>query len=744
MIKNNEILDITPQSIGEEITIIPDGDILNLEDLGVEILEIPIEIEPGITLIGRGPSVEQIQNNTIFNLNAADTTNANELKLGGSLNLNLDGSGITVGVWDGGSIRNTHQEFVINGGISRVELRDAEIGFSAHATHVAGTIGADGDNPILEGLANGVEILSFDFNNDLNELREEAESGLILSNHSYGIVTGWTLFDTDSDGFVDSDLWFEDIDLFTEDRDFGKYNLLSRDLDEILFDNPNLLSVWAASNDRNEGFRNRFRDQTYVTFSSTLGGWVRFDSVVREAPEGDGNLGSGFDSLPSAQVAKNNLVVGAINDISNDPFDSTDITIASFSSFGPTDDGRIKPDVVANGINLVSTESLSDTDFGTKSGTSMAAPNVTGVAALLYEHYDNLFDTTPRSATMKGLLIHTASDAGNIGPDYSFGWGLVDAEAGANFLSEANLLNDFNEQITQRDSLILEDTYLEAPLNLNFQFIDNNEPIKVTLVWTDPAGTPHGNGLDETTSVLVNDLDLSITGPDGNIFHPWTLDWNNPAAPAVRNQRNQLDNVEQVLIDADLVQDGEYTITINNTGALYNQRQDFSLLISGNVDEILESPVNNRLETDIYRFQNSDVPGTYIFAGAEESENIRANFPNFIEEGVAFKVAVEPGDDLFAFYRFQNSNVPGTYLFVGEEERNAINSDPNLSESFTEEGLAFYVYGAGAELGTPFTRFQNNDVPGTYLFAGPDESADIRNNSPNFVEEGIAFEAEIG
>ena len=72
------------------------------------------------------------------------------------------------------------------------------------------------------------------------------------------------------------------------------------------------------------------------------------------------------------------------------------------------------------------------------------------------------------------------------------------------------------------------------------------------------------------------------------------------------------------------------------------------------------------LTTSIYRFQNSDLPGAYLFAAEEESQSIRDNFPNFIEEGQAFKVATEPGDDLIRINRFQNSNVPGTYLFIGE------------------------------------------------------------------------------
>ena len=90
-------------------------------------------------------------------------------------------------------------------------------------------------------------------------------------------------------------------------------------------------------------------------------------------------------------------------------------------------------------------------------------------------------------------------------------------------------------------------------------------------------------------------------------------------------------------------------------------------------------------------------------------------------------------------YRFQNTAIPGTYLFASQEERESINT--NFSEDFNEEGLAFYVYGADSGIGTTFYRFQNENRPGTYLFVGPDEREDILANFPNFIEEGPAFNA---
>ena len=151
----------------------------------------------------------------------------------------------------------------------------------------------------------------------------------------------------------------------------------------------------------------------------------------------------------------------------------------------------------------------------------------------------------------------------------------------------------------------------------------------------------------------------------------------------------------------------------------------------------------SRFDTDIVRFQSKITPGTYLFTGGIEAQNIRDNFADsFTEEGYAFTVATEPGDDLTALYRFRSNQ--GTYLLVGAEERDAINNDPNFSATYTEEGLAFYVYGVGAGEGADFHRLRNLNLPGAYLYATGDELADIQTNlSNNYADEGRAFETEI-
>ena len=152
----------------------------------------------------------------------------------------------------------------------------------------------------------------------------------------------------------------------------------------------------------------------------------------------------------------------------------------------------------------------------------------------------------------------------------------------------------------------------------------------------------------------------------------------------------------------------------------------------------------SRFDTDIFRFQSNITPSTYLFTGGSEAQSIRDNFADsFTEEGYAFTVASQESDDLTALYRFQ-SNSQGTYLLVGEVERDAILNDPNLSGEFSLEGLAFYVYGAGAGEATTFNRLRNLNIPGAYLYATGSELANIQANfTDTYVDEGPAYEAVI-
>ena len=535
-----------------------------------------IELGDGeIFRLATGPSPSEFPIHETNNVDAADTTNTDQVKPGSSLGLSLTGSGYTVGVWDGGLIRDTHQEF---GG--RVTLADSG-STHYHATHVGGTIGASGVVASAEGMATQVGLRSRDWSDDFSEMNSDAAL-IDVSNHSYGYVTGWSVYPASNYGFSTStgnvDVWYDDRYLYSsEDPDFGKYGDVDRDLDQVLYDNPDLLSVWSAGNDRNDSYGNASGDGNYVAWLSgdpgvvgwSGSGWYLVpNSGATSAPGGDGNSGTGYDSLGGKHTAKNSLVVGAVNDITADPYTSGQIVTTSFSSYGPTDDGRVKPDVVGNGAGLYSTDDGSDTDYRSLSGTSMSAPNVSGTAVLLVEHFEDEFGSAPRSASTKGVLIHTASDAGQTGPDYAYGWGLVNAADAATFLTDAALNATGHSYFDER-------TYSGSEWTVDLD-ADGGQPLKATIVWTDPAGTAHGDGLDLTTPVLVNDLDLWITGPSGTSY-PWTLDPANPTNAAVRTAANHVDNAEQVLIDAPVA--GTYTIHVGQTGTV--SMQEFSLLVSG-------------------------------------------------------------------------------------------------------------------------------------------------------------------
>ncbi|GMU91141.1 MAG: hypothetical protein AMXMBFR4_01990 [Candidatus Hydrogenedentota bacterium] len=500
------------------------------------------------------------------NVNAAISTAANLVR--NTAPYNVNGSGEVVGVWDAGSVLYTHQEF---GG--RVLVLDGAASHY-HATHVGGTIGAAGVTASALGMAPAVYIDSYDWNSDSSEMASRGmvsagQAGTIqLSNHSYGTVAGWIY------GAYSGNLGWHWFGVYgeREDRGFGQYGGSAQNWDSIAYSAPYYLIVASAGNDRDDS-----APSNGTTFYYWNGGWQSKSYDSSTDPYGDGYDNGGYDTIGYKGNAKNILTVGATLDaVSGGVRYLPNGTVTLFSCWGPTDDGRVKPDLVGNGNALFSTDNASNSSYATLSGTSMSSPNVTGSAALLLDLYGNLFPGGYMLAsTLKGLLIHTADDMGNAGPDYAYGWGMVDTEAAANHI-RGQALNPSSYRIVE--SLLDGTTPSES-----YAFTwDGSSPIRATLCWTDPAG-PAQSGLDITTPALVNDLDLRILGPGGSpAYQPFVLNGASPASLATTGD-NSVDNIEQVLI-AYPPTAGVYTVQVTHKGTLTNSQQVYSLLISGMAD----------------------------------------------------------------------------------------------------------------------------------------------------------------
>ena len=230
--------------------------------------------------------------------------------------------------------------------------------------------------------------------------------------------------------------------------------------------------------------------------------------------------------------------------------------MSSFSSWGPTDDGRIKPDIVANGISLTSSYSTSTSTYAVMSGTSMASPNVSGSAGLLLQCWKGMWGAAPmRAATLKGLIIHTADEAGSAnGPDYQNGWGLMNTLKAVNLMkADSSAGGNFNI----RELQLSQGGTVDVPVYCN-----GTEPLRATICWTDPAGTPPPDALNPTTIMLVNDIDVRIIR-NSTTYYPWVLDPAHPANAATTGD-NIRDNVEQVYLSAPVA--GWYTVRISHKG----------------------------------------------------------------------------------------------------------------------------------------------------------------------------------
>lgn len=347
-----------------------------------------------------------------FNEKARDLAKIGAIQKGGEFNLDLTGKDVIIGIFDATPIFKRHDEFADN--ITNIHIMSEEVPDNAslanrrkyqiaqeHATHVSGTIMAKGIDKEAKGIAPGVTVYSYNWQDDEMNMRWIGSTGGLTSNHSYGT----TLVNAGGRLIVDQRL-------------IGTYDWKAEAFDRVTFEFKNYLPIVSGGN--------------YHKYTNVL-----------NTPEID------YNNLAGISTAKNVLVVGALKEL-GDTDDVENSTIADFSSYGPTRDFRIKPDIVARGVGIYSPindfSKSEDQEIRTNrytylSGTSMATPVVTGAVALLQEWARYSFNNPLWASSIKALLIHSAHPLNKVldtktgktkylgkGPNAVYGWGALDVE----------------------------------------------------------------------------------------------------------------------------------------------------------------------------------------------------------------------------------------------------------------------------------------------------------------------------
>ena len=397
----------------------------------------------------------------------------------------LSGDGVVAMVYDGGTADAGHPDFS-----GRLSTHDSS-GTSSHATHVSGTVGGDGTNSggLHAGMAPGCTIVSYGFEQEggLSEGFLYTDPGDIETDYTDAILNHGAVVANNSIGTNTAPNGFPC-------EWTGDYGVTSGVIDSVVRGalGDSIRIVWANGNER----------QTT-------------------------RCGDLYNTTAPPACAKNHITVGALN--------SNDDSVTTFTSFGPADDGRIKPDLSAPGCQSDGDTGVTSTvpggGYSAYCGTSMAAPTVTGIAALVIEEWRRLHPGEPdlSNAALKALLANTGDDLGEIGPDCRYGFGTVRAHAAIDSL---------------RAEGVIQSEISDGLINEHLVIVEAGRPqLRITLAWDDVPASPL------PVTALVNDLDLRVTDPAGNVIDPWTIDPANPGLPATRSGPDRLNNMEQVSVE---------------------------------------------------------------------------------------------------------------------------------------------------------------------------------------------------
>ncbi|WP_409416178.1 S8 family serine peptidase [Flavobacterium sp. PS2] len=261
-----------------------------------------------------------------------------------------------------------------------------------------------------------------------------------------------------------------------------------------------------------------------------------------------GNSGlQGYKSITgNFKQSKNSIAVGCI--------DQNEV-IMPFSSKGPAYDGRIKPELVA---------------YSTQ-GTSNSTAIATGIIALMKQHYKTINNISLSNSLTKAILINSAKDLGNIGPDFTYGYGNINADKSLRTISENRIISG---------------NLTSGQTNLHTVTLPpNTKNLKITLVWNDLPTAINSN------ISLVNDLDMEVKSADNTTFLPWILNPDTPQQQAVRG-KDKINTIEQVTIENPA--SGSYTINIIGS-YISNTSQEYSIAYEYELENRFEwnYPVNN-------------------------------------------------------------------------------------------------------------------------------------------------------
>jgi len=388
----------------------------------------------------------------------------------------LDGSGIVFAEWDGGLVDRDHPD--LTGRVTHLSSSSLHY----HATHVAGTMMGNGTNSggLYRGMAPAATLLSFEWWGSASEAISEygmaqLSYGATIANNSWGLGVGDPATQSACNNIM------------------GNYLSENTTIDNIVnsYHGQPIVICWSAGNQR-----------------STASDYC-------------GSLGWTYNTVSGYANSKNIITVGAVVSSSDE--------MTSFSSWGPCDDGRLKPDVVGPGQALTSTNVGGG--YLTLQGTSMSSPAVAGTIALIQEQGEISFPGRVfLSSTIKGIVINTAIDLGANGPDYQFGHGKIDGVKAVN-------------KIKDGDSSYVEADISTGEVHLYDLTVPGDvDELRVTLVWDDPGATVLSG------PNLINDLDLVLIDPFSGEEYPWVLDPDNPSYAATTGA-DHLNNVESITID---------------------------------------------------------------------------------------------------------------------------------------------------------------------------------------------------